>query len=125
MPVVSRGAADRIARDWLDAFNAHRPDLVVARFAADVTVRTPVLERLRPGSGGELTGRDAVLEYYREGLRLVPELRFSLVDVLTGVDQVTILYRDQRGTLVAEALTLCPDGDVGRVDVAYAASASR
>jgi len=112
-------AAATIAHEWLDAFNAHDADRVVEHFADDVTARSPVIARLRPNSGGVLTGKPAVHAYYEEGLRRTPDLHFTLVEVLTGVDQLTILYRNQHATLVAETLTVRDDGLVGSVGVTY------
>jgi len=116
---MDRPTAATIAQAWLDAFNAHRADQVVEHFADDVTARSPVIARLRPDSGGVLTGKPAVQAYYEEGLRRIPDLHFTLVEVLTGVDQLTILYRNQQETLVAETLTVRGDGLVGSVCVTY------
>ncbi|MDQ6725744.1 MAG: nuclear transport factor 2 family protein [Actinomycetota bacterium] len=108
-----------MARRWLDAFNAHRPDLVVEHFRDDVTATSPVIARLLPDSEGTLRSKSAVLSFYRQGLALVPELRFTLVEVLCGMDQITIVYRNQTGTLVAETLTRDPAGMVRAVNVTY------
>ena len=119
MPTVDRDVAERIARDWLDAWNAHDARRVVAHFADDVSVASPLIELRYTGSGGRLQGRDAVLAYYEAGLELFPDLRFELVEVLRGVDEVTIVYRNHRGVLVAEALALGADGRVVAVRVGY------
>jgi hypothetical protein len=111
--------AATIAQNWLDAFNDHRADRVVEHFADDVTARSPVITRLRPDSGGILRGKPAVLAYYEEGLRRIPDLHFTLLAVLTGVGQLTILYRNQDRTLVAETLTVGDDGLVHAVSVTY------
>ena|SRR5579871_3871066 len=119
MPVVDRATAASIARRWLDAWNAHDVAAVVEHFAPDVVAASPLIDTRRPGSDGRLHGRDAVLAYYAEGVDLAPELHFELVDVLCGVDRVTIVYRNQRHVMVAESLTLAPDGTVVAVDVSY------
>jgi SnoaL-like domain len=119
MALIERIRAAVIASEWLDAWNGHRPDLVVAHFADDVVVASPLAERIRPGSGGILRGKAEVLSYYDDGLAAVGDLRFTLVETLVGVDQVTIVYRDHRGVLAAETLTLRADGSVGAVSVAY------
>jgi predicted SnoaL-like aldol condensation-catalyzing enzyme len=124
MSVIDRDRATAIAEQWLDAFNAHRAEEVVAHFAETVTATSPVIARLRPESGGHLAGKAAVLDYYAEGLQLIPDLHFTLVEVLTGIDQVTIVYRNQAGTLVAETLTLDLDGLVASVSVTYGATPS-
>ena len=92
---------------------------MVAHFADDVEVSSPLIAQLRPGSEGRLRGTDAVLSYYRDGLAASAGLHFTLVDVCTGVDEVTIVYRNQRATVVAETLTLGPDGRAVAVRVAY------
>lgn len=119
VPALTAPVADRLARAWLEAFNAHRADQVVALFADDVTACSPVIERLRPDSGGRLRGKAAVQAFYEDGLRLVPDLRFTLVQVLSGIDQLTVLYRNQHDTLVAETLRIGGDGLVREVDVTY------
>jgi hypothetical protein len=50
-----------------------------------------------------------------------PELRFSLVEVCTGVDDVTIVYRNHRDIVVTEALRLRDDGLASEVRVCYGA----
>ena len=117
--MLERNRAEAIATEWLDAWNAHRPDLVVAHFADDVVVASPLAAQLRPGSGGVLRGKDEVLAYYVDGLAAVGDLRFTLVETLVGVDQITIVYRNHREVLAAETLTLRNDGLVGAVSVAY------
>jgi hypothetical protein len=122
MSVFDRDRAVTIADQWLEAWNSHQATQVVAHFAETVTATSPVIARLRPESGGHLAGKAAVLDCYEDGLRLIPDLHFTLVEVLTGVHQVTILYRNHGGTLVAETLTLGVDGFVTAVNVTYGAT---
>jgi SnoaL-like protein len=118
--VIDPGRASVIAHEWLDAWNAHDPDRVVAHFAENVLVVSPLLEQLRPKSKGVIEGKREVLEYYREGLAAAGDLRFELVEVCTGVAEVVIIYRNHRGILVTEWLEF--DGDeVIIVRVAYGA----
>lgn len=39
---------------------------------------------------------------FARGLELAPSLRFELIDVLFGVDGMTVVYRRETGTLVAD-----------------------
>ena len=119
MGVIEHEAGRRIALDWLDSFNAHDADRVVEHFADDVRATSPRIVALRPGSGGTLRGKAEVLSYYEEGLRRAPSLHFTLVDVLCGVDELTIVYRNELGAMVAETLTFGDDGQVHVVHVTY------
>ena len=90
---------------WLRAWNAHDLDQVLGHFADDVVFTSPVAAQLIEGSDGVVRGKAALREYWTEGLRRIPDLRFELVDVYLGVDTVVINYRNQRGGLVNEVLT--------------------
>ena len=119
--MVERDEAVAHAQEWLDAWNTHDPERVVAHFTENVVISSPLAAQLRPGSNGELRGRDAVLSYYRDGLAAVPDLHFRLIEVCTGVDEFTIVYRNHRDTVVAETLVPAPDGRVREVRVSYGA----
>jgi ketosteroid isomerase-like protein len=119
--MIDRAQALAVAQEWLDAWNAHDPERVVAHFTDDVVVHSPLARQLRPESRGKLRGKDQVLSYYRDGLEAASGLRFSLVEVCTGVDDITIVYRNHRGVLVTEALTLRDDGLAREVRVSYGA----
>lgn len=66
--------------------------------------------QLKPESGGVIHGKEGLEEYWREGLRRIPDLHFDIVATYIGVDTLVINYRNQRGALVNEVLEL--DGDV-------------
>jgi hypothetical protein len=119
--MIDRAQALAVAQEWIDAWNAHDPERVVAHFTDDVVVSSPLAGQLRPGSHGELRGKEEVLSYYRDGLAANSGLRFSLVEVCTGVDDITIVYRNHRDMLVTEALRLGQDGLACEVRVSYGA----
>jgi len=95
---------------WLDAWNAHDVESVLAHFDEDVTFASPVAARILDGSDGVVRGKAALRAYWREGLRRIPELRFDLVGIYVGIDTIVINYRNQSGGLVSEVLKF--DGPV-------------
>ncbi|WP_431277520.1 nuclear transport factor 2 family protein [Leifsonia poae] len=97
------------AQSWLDAWNSHDIEAVLEHFADDATFSSPVARELLGGSG-VLQGKGAIRGYWEEGLRRIPDLRFELVDVYTGVDVIVINYRNQRGGLVCEVLVFDTGG---------------
>ncbi|GAA1445335.1 nuclear transport factor 2 family protein [Leifsonia poae] len=102
--------ARAFADDWLAGWNAHDLDAVLAHFSDDAVFTSPVARQLLDGSDGVLRGKAAIREYWEEGLRRIPDLRFEIVDVYAGLDTVVINYRNQRGGLVCEVLQF--DGDL-------------
>lgn len=56
---------------------------------------------------------------FQKAWAVYPELRFELLDVLTGVRSITLYYRRVKGKLAAEVMSLNADGLIARVDVHY------
>ena len=108
---------------WIDAWNAHDARRVVEHFSEDVVVSSPLAAERRPHSNGTLHGREAVLAYYEEGLELAPELRFTLVAACAGIDELVVVYRNQRDLLVTESMRFDARGDVVEVRVCHAVAA--
>lgn len=95
---------------WAAAWNAHDLDAVLAHFADDVVFTSPVAARILPETGGVLRGKDELRRYWSEGLRLIPDLRFTVERIFVGVDVLVIGYRNQAGNLVDEVLRFADDG---------------
>jgi ketosteroid isomerase-like protein len=125
---VDVAEARAFAQQWVDAWNAHDVDAVLAHFTDDADFSSPVAAQLLPETRGTLRGKDAIRNYWTVGLMRIPELHFEVIDVYTGVGIVVINYRNHLGGLVNEVLHLNPDGRVqrgyGTYLVADAASAS-
>ena len=91
-------------RSWLEAWNAHDLEAVLAHFTQDATFTSPLAARILEGSDGVVHGKAALRGYWREGLSRIPDLRFDLVGIYLGVDTIVINYRNQNGGLVSEVL---------------------
>ena len=105
----TRSAQD-FARQWVEAWNSHDLKRILSHFTDDVIFTSPLATRILPESGGTVVGKAALGEYWREGLRLIPELHFVVEGVYVGVDAVVINYRNQSGRLVCEVLMF--EGDL-------------
>jgi hypothetical protein len=97
-------SAHEFVRHWLEAWNSHELDAVLAHFADAVTFTSPVAARIVEGSDGVIRGKRALRAYWSEGIRLTPDLHFELVGVYVGIDTLTINCRNQNGGLVNEVL---------------------
>lgn len=109
------------AQSWVDAWNRHDLDAVLAHFSDDFQFSSPLVRQFAGEPSGTLTGKDAVRAYWEIGLSRLPDLHFELVDVLAGVDCLTILYRGHRG-LTAEVLQFGTDGLAVRGQALYPAA---
>jgi ketosteroid isomerase-like protein len=107
--VRTRDAAEAFAASWLDGWNSHDLDAVLAHFTEDAIFTSPLVQLI---SGGEnpLEGKAAMRAYWAEGLRRLPDLHFTLEAVHVGDDALAIRYVNERGRTVTEVLILNADG---------------
>lgn len=111
--------SDSFARAWIDAWNCHDLERILAHYADDVVLTTPRAAVVVPESDGVIRGKAALRAYWAKALAAAPGLRFELEDVLSTVDGVTLLYRNHRGERAAETCVWDADGRVARSWVAY------
>jgi len=84
---------DHLVREWLEGWNEHRLDRVMAHYAEDAVFQSPTVLLRVPGSDGTVRGRDAIRRLYEQSLAAFPALRFELVDVIQRPSGVMLLYR--------------------------------
>ena len=114
--MMQKGFAERFAREWVEAWNAHDLERVLSHYEDDFEMSSPIIVTLMGEPSGKLKGKAAVGAYWAKALKLVPELRFELLAVLAGTDSVVVYSRGHRG-LTAEVLHF---GQSGKVRAAFA-----
>ncbi|HOZ45189.1 MAG TPA: nuclear transport factor 2 family protein [Candidatus Hydrogenedentes bacterium] len=107
------------AAEWIDAWNAHDLDRILAHYADDVEVTTPMIQVALGVTDGTLRGRVAVRRYWEAALRKVPDLRFELVDYAQGVESIAVYYRSVMNKMAIEVMHFSAEGKVSRVVAHY------
>ena len=107
---MDQNTGARFAESWVQAWNDHDLDAVLTHFAEDAVFSSPVAAQVVPESAGVLRGKAALRAYWAAGLARIPDLRFEVVAVYTGIDTLVLNYRNHVGGLVCEVLRF--DGDV-------------
>lgn len=92
------------SKRWVDAWNAHDVEAVLAHFRDDVVFTSPVAARVVPESSGVVRGKSELRRYWAMALQRIPHLRFSIEEVYQGIDTIVISYRNQDGGRVNEVL---------------------
>jgi hypothetical protein len=99
---MDRAFAEDFAADWIESWNAHDLGRVLAHYADDFEMSSPMIVQVAGEPSGRLFGKASVGAYWSKALQLMPDLRFELVSVLTGVGSVTTYYKGSGGRLAAE-----------------------
>jgi ketosteroid isomerase-like protein len=96
-----------LARAWLDAFNAHDVDALVALYADDATHTSPKIRALHPDTGGKLVGKVTLAAWWRDANRRLPGLRYEPTAIVADETRAIIEYLrhapDEAPMPVAEA----------------------
>ena len=120
---VSQAQAERLARDWIDAFNRHDLDAVLAHYADDIELTSPAIIEVMSEPSGTVRGKEALRGSFAKAIAKYPNLGFELLHVFAGVDSVALVYRSlHRKRLAVELMQLSPQGLVTRSLVLYAAA---
>jgi predicted ester cyclase len=107
------------ARKWIAAWNSHDLTAIMSHYAPDVVLTSPVAARLLGDPSGTVAGKNALLDYFRRGLEVYPDLMFTLIDVMCGISSVVLYYTNQNKTQTGELMEFAPDGKVVRVVAHY------
>ena len=82
----------RIACAWLDAFNRHDVEALVALYDDDATHTSPKIRALHPSTGGKLVGKGALLAWWRDAMTRLPSLRYEETAVTADSERVFLEY---------------------------------
>jgi hypothetical protein len=106
--------ARAFAQEWVDAWNSHDLERILAHYDDEVMLTSPVAMKLLNGDG-TVWGKAALREYFLRGLQAYPDLRFDLIDALWGTETIVIYYiNNVRGSKTAEVMLLNAAGKVRR-----------
>ena len=109
------------ARHWIAAWNSHDLEAILSHYDEAVVLISPAAAKILDCASGAVRGKPALREYFSRGLELFPNLRFELLDVMSGISSIVICYKNQRGTKTAEFMEFAPSGKVIRVVANYSA----
>jgi hypothetical protein len=118
--MIEKKFAEHFATAWVDAWNNHDLEQILAHYADDFEMSSPVIIQIAGEPSGTLKGKEAVGAYWARALDLIPDLHFELITTLVGVNSITLYYKGARGRLAAEVFHFGPDGKVATAFAHYA-----
>lgn len=117
--MITQEFARQFAREWIDAWNAHDLDRILAHYSDEFEMSSPMIARIAGEPCGCLRGKASVREYWSKALHLIPDLQFELIAVFAGVRTIAIHYRGAKGVLALEVFQLSPDSLVEKAFAHY------
>lgn len=112
--------ADHIAQSWIDAWNRHDMDAILAHYTDDFEMTTSHIVSLMNDPTGTLKGKEDLGGYWRKALQAYPDLHIVLEEVYACVNAVAISYRSVKKGKAVEMLMLNAEGKVVKAFGCYA-----
>src|SRR5262245_30495973 len=88
-------------------------------YADNITFRSPLIQERLGIASGTITDKTQLRDYFAKGLNSNPNLHFELLQVLIGVDSVTLYYQRENGRQTAEVMIFDEAGKATNVRVHY------
>ena len=98
--------AQHIAQEWIDAWNAHDLDAIMAHYADDIEFWSPLIVQRLGIRSGSIRDKAQLRAYFARGLEAAPNLHFMLLKVFVGVDSLILYYRRQTGAESTEMMVV-------------------
>ena len=118
--MIDRDWAERFARDWIEAWNAHDLDSILSHYADDIVFRSPRIALVIGEKIDFVAGKPALARYWGKALAIAKDLHFTFDRLYLGSDSLTIAYRNHRGQNAAETFVFDGAGLVRESIATYA-----
>ncbi|HKR04474.1 MAG TPA: nuclear transport factor 2 family protein [Bacteroidia bacterium] len=81
-----------IANAWVDAFNAHDIELLLALYDDHAEHYSPKLKVHQPETNGLINGKSALRAWWTEAFKRLPQLHYELIKLTADGEQVFMEY---------------------------------
>jgi ketosteroid isomerase-like protein len=121
--IMNISNARQIAEDWVAAWNARDLERILSHYAEDVVFFSPSVVTRYGEPTGALHGKHALREHFRRGLETFgANVRFTIIDVLSGINGYTVYYFRENGAAVVDTVVVDTSGKGVLVHAHYRAA---
>lgn len=99
------------ATRWLAAANTHDLEKIMAFYAPDAVIESPVVVELLKIPSGRIKGEAAIRSYFGTGLS---NYSLHLIESAAGVNSLTAWYANNKGTRTSAYLEIDANGKITR-----------
>ncbi len=108
-----------IALDWIDAWNKRDINRIMTHYTDDIIFYSLTVTKRWGIADGKIVGKEKLRAHFLKGFELAPNLYFEFIDMLSGTDGITIVYKRETGALVADVAVLDENGKATLVKAYY------
>lgn len=119
--MLTEESARKFADEWIAAWNSHDLEQIMAHYADNVVLISPVAAKLLNDPSGAVKGKQALRAYFKKGLEAYPQLKFELIETMWGLSSVVLHYVNQKGTKSGEFVEMDSAGKIVKAVANYSA----
>lgn len=117
---VSVEFADRFASQWIDAWNNHDIDRILAFYSDDILFVSPMAVSFAGQPSSHIYGKNALRTYWSRCLDVLPDLYFFPPErVIAGEKNVCLIYRGVHELMAVEIMIFNENGLISRSECQY------
>jgi ketosteroid isomerase-like protein len=90
--MITTEFANEFSENWTKDWNSHNLEKILSHYSDDFTIESPLALKRLPETNGIVIGKENVRKYWAIGLESNPNLHFKIIDLLIGVNSITIYY---------------------------------
>lgn len=118
--MITHEFAQEFAQEWIEVWNSHDLDRILTHYSEDFSIESPLALKRLPETKGIVSGKENVRNYWRIGLDGIPDLKFELIDILVGINSITLYYLNTAtGKKTAELMVFNADHKVCKTIANY------
>lgn len=117
--MIEADKAQKLAHGWIAAWNNHDIDEILSHYCQDVIFTSPFVAKLLGDSSGTVVGKEALKSYFIIGLEIYPDLKFELINVLSGIGSIALYYKSVNELYAAEVMYLGSNDKIIKVIAHY------
>ena len=111
--------AQKFAKEWIESWNSHDLTAILKHYSDDIEITTPMIKMAIGIENGSLKGKALVADYWGKALAKIPDLRFELIEVTTGVDSIALYYKSVMNKMAIEVMFFNEHGLVNKMIAHY------
>lgn len=108
---MNAAEAKNFVSSWLEAANSHDLERIMAFYAPDAEIESPMVVSAFNVPNGRIKGEAAIRKYFGQS---VTKYNMQLIESAVGVSSITAWYANNRGTRTSAYIELGPDGKITR-----------
>jgi len=113
--------AKQFSESWIKDWNSHKLEKILSHYSDDFVLESPLALKRLPETNRVIIGKENVRKYWSMGLTANPNLNFKIIDLLIGVNSLTIYYLNtSSGKKSTELMIFNSDKKVNKAIVNYA-----